>query len=105
MAQVDTDLLAKIARQGVDVTLLTAAAATGTAVRWSGGNGMLIGWGTFGGATVMLQMSPDGGTTWLDTNAVLTSAGGLQVLVPAGFVRAAVAGGSGGSISAKLAGA
>lgn len=31
--------------------------------------------GTFSGGTITVQASPDGGTTWVDTNATLAAAG------------------------------
>ncbi|RQH14925.1 hypothetical protein [Bradyrhizobium sp. RP6] len=46
---------------------LTANGATDP-VRWFGGRGSVSVWGTFGGGTVTLQMSPDSGTTWLDVD-------------------------------------
>lgn len=46
---------------------LTANGAT-TPVRWSGGIGSVAAWGTFGGGTVALQMSPDNGTTWMNVD-------------------------------------
>lgn len=59
---------------------LTANGATNP-VRWYGGRGSIAVWGTFGGGTVTLQMSPDGGTTWLNVdhssdNYVTFTAGG-----------------------------
>lgn len=47
----------------------------GSAFDWPGGQGALIVTGTFGGATVKLQMSPDGGTTYVDTEGSLTATG------------------------------
>lgn len=46
---------------------LTANGAAGP-VRWSGGTGKVTVWGTLGGGTVTLQMSPDNGTTWLNVD-------------------------------------
>ena len=83
--------------------LLTNAAATGVGKRWDGGRGVFVlKSGTIGGATVALQWSPDGGTTWLnvdragDTFVTFTavgSAGGFEL--PPCQVRAAVTGGAG----------
>ena len=43
-------------------TILDAATANGnsTPVEWTGGTGTFWAWGTFGGATVALEASPDG---------------------------------------------
>ena len=48
-----------------------------TAYEWPGGIGQFIVEGTWNGATVKLQVSPDGGTTWLDvgSDVTLTAAG------------------------------
>jgi hypothetical protein len=51
-----------------------------------------IAWGTFGGGTVKLQQSHDGGTTWIDL-ASLPAAGRTVVrLTHAGRVRASLSG-------------
>jgi hypothetical protein len=46
-------------------TILNAATANGSSatVDWTGGTGTFWAWGTFGGATVALEASPDG-TNW-----------------------------------------
>lgn len=88
-----------------DVTLLVASAVTGPAKSWPGGPAVWFVYGTFGGATATLQLSPDNGTTWLDTNAVATSPGGQQIPIPStALVRLAISGGVGTSISSKLSG-
>ncbi|UVO33789.1 hypothetical protein KUL72_19905 [Bradyrhizobium arachidis] len=46
---------------------LTANGAS-TPVPWSGGFGTVAAWGTFGGGTVTLQMSPDNGNTWINVD-------------------------------------
>ncbi|MEY9185317.1 hypothetical protein [Bradyrhizobium sp. USDA 313] len=43
---------------------LTANGAT-TPIPWSGGIGTVAAWGTFGGGTLALEMSPDNGATWI----------------------------------------
>lgn len=48
---------------------LTANGASGS-VPWYGGVGTVMVWGTFGGGTVTLQMSPDNGTTWWNVDRV-----------------------------------
>ena len=45
----------------------SANGATGP-FKWTGGRGSFIAWGDFGGGTAALQMSPDGGTTWLNVD-------------------------------------
>ncbi|WP_316195948.1 MULTISPECIES: hypothetical protein [unclassified Bradyrhizobium] len=37
-------------------------------IPWSGGRGTAAAWGTFGGGTAALQMSPDNGTTWINVD-------------------------------------
>ncbi|MCW4115644.1 hypothetical protein NPA31_011785 [Aurantimonas sp. MSK8Z-1] len=41
--------------------LLSSGSATGSAVEWAGGPGVVVAQGTFGGATVTLQWSADDG--------------------------------------------
>lgn len=92
-------------------SLLDDAAATGSPVRWRGGAGVFSVYaGTFGGAKVALQWSPDEGTTWLpadqgdDTYVTLTAvgAGGFQLGdVP---IRASVSGGSPSGLRARAFG-
>lgn len=74
----------------------------GTAKAWSGGRGSFIAYGTFGGGTVKLQASPDGGTTWVDLldengSALSTNAAAVLEFHLAGGVqvRANLAGGTG----------
>ena len=54
--------------------VFTAQTANGqsTAYDWPGGIGQFIVEGTWNGATVKLQVSPDGGTTWLDVGSDVT---------------------------------
>lgn len=94
---------------GYRVDLLSAASATGTGKRWIGGRAAFVAWGTFGGATVALEVSPDNGTTWVAVEGArtaatsLTAAGTVVADVPAGLmVRASIAGGTGVSVSAAL---
>lgn len=86
-----------------EVTLLTAASTTGSWIDWPGGQGMWFVRGTFGGATLQLQISDDGGTTPLDIDgAVLTSNGGFTMALPAYKIRAVITGGSGVSVTSKM---
>lgn len=59
-------------------------------------------WGTFGGATVTLQISPDG-VEWFDVSGVsVTAKGALNVEFRARFVRAVITGGAGVTLQALL---
>jgi hypothetical protein len=92
---------------GASMTLLSAASATGTGQTWAGGDAAFAVYGTFGGSTVALQVSPDAGTTWIDVNGTAqTAAGGAgPVSIPTGWrVRASVTGGAGVSVTALLTG-
>lgn len=90
------------------MTLLSAASATGSslACQRSGRYCFSVA-GTFGGATVGLQMLGPDGATWIgiedDSGALaITSARAVAVLLPAGQFRASVVGGSGASLYARL---
>lgn len=85
--------------QGV-YPLLTNASATGAAVQWPGGRGAFsVPAGTFSGATVALQWSPDG-TNYLaadqggTTYVTLTAAGAGGFELPPCLIRASVVSGS-----------
>ena len=54
--------------------VFTAQTANGqsTAYDWPGGIGQFIVEGTWNGATGKLQVSPDGGTTWVDVGSDVT---------------------------------
>lgn len=58
-------------------------------------------WGTFGGATVTLQISPDG-TNWFGTGVAITAQGASNVEFRANFVRAVSSGGAGSALDAML---
>lgn len=58
-------------------------------------------WGTFGGATVTLQISPDN-VNWFGTGVSVTAQGAVNVEFRANFVRAMSTGGAGSSIDALL---
>lgn len=78
------------------VELLSNASATGSGKNWPGGEGAFLVAGTFGGATVTLQVLGPDGSTWLDVgaDAALTAAGAVGFTLPPGTIRAAVASGS-----------
>lgn len=87
------------------VDLLQGASATGPAVTWPGGKGMLTAAGTFGGCTLVLQILGPDDSTWLAVNAATSlSAPGAGVFdLPQGQIRAAVSGGTPGSLYARAA--
>lgn len=90
------------------IPLLAAASATGAATPVAfGGLFCFSVAGTFGGATVGLQLLGPDGATWLpvedDAGAIaLTTARALAVNLPRGTVRATITGGSGVSLTARL---
>lgn len=86
-------------RQGA-YPLIENGTATGAVVEWPGGRGTFaVFLGTFSGATVKLQWSPDDGTTWLDVDAsgdtfvTKTAVGAGNFELPICKIRAAVTGG------------
>lgn len=91
-----------------NITLLSAASATGSAVNVQlGGSYVFDAAGTFGGTTVGLQMLGPDGSTWIDIEdeggaIALTSAGAVYLSIPAGSYRVTITGGSGVSMSARL---
>ena len=91
-----------------DLQLLSNASATGTAVTWKGGKGVFTLYSaTIGGATVTLQWSPDGGTTWLavdqggTTFVTFTAVGAGAFELPTCPIRALVAAGTPSALYAK----
>jgi hypothetical protein len=91
--------------------LLDNEAATGAAADWPGGKGVFTVYqGTFGGATVKLQWSPDDGTTWLDVDAsgdtytTMTAAGSGLFELPPCKIRAFVSGGTPSALFATAMG-
>jgi len=86
--------------------LLANAAATGAAMTWSGGDGCFLAVGSFGGATVSLQVLGPDRTTWIDVGAstTLSAQGVATYRLPPGQIRAAVTGGTPSGLYAKAAG-
>ena len=81
--------------------LIDNAAVTGAAIDWPGGRGTFsVPVGTFSGATVKLQWSPDDGTTYQDvdrsgdTYVTLAAAGAGLFDLPVCKIEAVVSGGS-----------
>lgn len=87
-----------------DVTLLTAASATGSAVAILKGRYNWAVYGTFSGGTTQLQWSPDSGTTWLNIDGVTLTANGLWTDIPlsAGHARVLISGAGSASLTSKL---
>lgn len=46
------------------------------------GKAHIVASGSFGGGTLTLEVSPDGGTTWVATTSTLTAAGVIVAEVP-----------------------
>lgn len=59
--------------------------------------------GTWGGTTLTVQTSSDGGTTWIDAGVSLTANGAdFAYIVPGDLVRVTATGGSGISLSVRI---
>jgi len=90
-------------------TLLSAGAATGAAVPMHlAGDYIFSVAGTFGGATVGIDMLGPDGSTWIALNdasgaIAITAAGAIGVSLPIGSYRASITGGAGVSVYAVLA--
>lgn len=74
--------------------LLSNASATGSAVQWGGGRGVVSLAGTVGGATITLQYLGPDETTWLTGATALTAVGLGTFELPPGRIRALVSGGA-----------
>ena len=88
--------------------VLDGAAVTGSAFGTNGGVQTIVCYGTWDGATVTLEVTPDAGTTWVvvdSTNGVLTANGAFNFEAAAGFSYRLAISSAGGStsISAKVA--
>ena len=81
------------------LTLLSnqTANGSGTAQEWSGGWSNFTVTGTFNGATVVLEMSRDGGTTYSTVATVTAAADPPNVQLPAGVLVRATLSSAGGS--------
>ena len=82
--------------------LFTAQEANGnsSSLKWEGGVGYLVGGGTFTAATIEVQYSPDGGTTWLATSETLNAIGMNRFDLPPGHIRVNQSSTAGDSIDA-----
>ncbi len=88
------------------IDLLSNAAATGAAMTWRGGEGSFMVAGSFGGASVSLQILGPDKTSWIDAGAatILTANGVGNFRLPPGQIRAAVSGGTPSALYAKACG-
>lgn len=85
------------------VSLLSNASATGSPVAAGAGDYCYSVDGTFGGATVSLQMqSPDGSSFLTIADTGLTAEGAVIVTLPLGIYKALVAGGTPSGLYATL---
>lgn len=85
------------------VDLLVNASATGAPQLWGLGNGVLSVVGTFGGATLQLQMLGPNSSTWIDIpTASFTANGAIVVELPPARVRMNVTGGTPSALFASL---
>jgi hypothetical protein len=88
------------------IVLLVARTTDGSpgGVAWAGGPGLVSVYGAWGTAQVQLAYSPDGGTTYIDTDGALFATNASLLLeYPAGKVRATISGvTTGTSLSSKL---
>lgn len=91
--------------QTLSVDLLYNASATGAGTLWGGGKAQFSAAGTFGGATVALEVLGPDNATWIAaaTSTSLTAAGLAVVDLPQGQVRASVTGGTPSGLYARLA--
>ena len=82
----------------------TSGNVTGDAIPFSGGKAKICVWGTFGGATVMLQVQTSDGT-WLNADGGDWT-GGLSksMSMPPSQIRMIVTGGTNAAIKAEISG-
>jgi hypothetical protein len=77
---------------GYVYTLVENASATGSAVNWPGGKGVMTAEATWGGGTVKLQFKTKNSTTYVDVpSASLTANGMVSFELPAGQIKANIA--------------
>ncbi len=79
----------------IDLLKNVSATGAGAATGWGGGPGVFMAAGTFGGATVALQVLGPDGATWFDvgTDTTLTAPGGGTFNLPPARIRANVTAG------------
>lgn len=88
----------------IDLFAAQTADADGTAQEITGGLRTLVAWGTFGGGTLKLQISPDTGATWIDVpDASFTSNNVVNFsAAPAALYRGTLSGSSGASVNLRV---
>lgn len=82
-----------------------AMTADGTldSIQWRGGAGTLFAQGSFGGGTLTVEFTLDGGTTWTAVSGVsLTAAGNDAIDVGPVILRVKLAGATNPSITVRL---
>ena len=86
----------------LEVTL--SADGNTSVVDWIGGEGFFVAQGTFGGGTLTLKYTTDGGTTYtaVGTDTTLTASGGGYFTLPLCSLRATLAGSTSPSIAVKI---
>lgn len=86
------------------ITLLDAKSATGDLAFWAGGDGTLFLSGTPGGATASLEWAsgPSASPRQLDQSVALTAVGAVNFTLPPGWLRVAITGGAGVSLTAEV---
>lgn len=85
------------------VTLLNNVAATGEQKQFAGGKAQVCVIGTFGGASLQLQMMGPNGSTWVAVGSAITAAGVATHDLPNGNYRMTVTGGTPSGLYAALA--
>ena len=72
-----------MADKSLGQVLTTATSGSSSTLNWPGGVGQMVVGGTFDSCTVKLQVSPDGGTTWIDVggDASVTEAGVVRLTI------------------------
>lgn len=74
----------------LNVVLMSNSATAGAAQPWLGGAGVLVGVGTFNGATITLQYLGPDGVTWISTTFTLTANGLVAFTLPQGKIQVVV---------------
>jgi|TARA_Y100000034_G_scaffold132026_1_gene194060 hypothetical protein len=70
----------------IELFAAQTANADSSSFEWPGGAkaATFVGYGTWDTSTLKLQMSPDGGTTWIDVTGVSLTADGHKDIPPLG---------------------
>ena len=87
------------------IALAATGASSAVAIPYQNGGCVITAhvYGTFGGTSVKLQVSPDG-TNWGDApGTAVTAAGAISAVVACRFARIFATGGAGISLNAKIA--